>query len=288
MTSAPRFWTRGMNSSRIHAVSSCSAAGPAADRGVAQVRVLGRGVVPPDRDPPDLGHRGPGLLRHLADGPVVIEAGHRAELPRREVRRVAHRDEGVRIGGVADHQHLHAAARVIVEGSALGTEDPSVLGEQVSPLHALPARLRADEHRVVGVPERDGRIVGDDDVLQQRIRAVVELHHHAPEHAERGGDLHQLQHHRRSGPSISPEAIRNSNEYPIWPAAPVTATFAGEVIAPISLVSCSPDLRQGDEDPFAGRRSAPPPEGQDVFRVYRAERCGTGPPRRQPRSFISV
>ena len=27
MTSAPRFWTRGMNSSRIHPVSSCSVAG---------------------------------------------------------------------------------------------------------------------------------------------------------------------------------------------------------------------------------------------------------------------
>ena len=32
-----------------------------------------------------------------------------------------------------------------------------------------------------------------------------------------------------SGPSIWPEAIRNSSAYPIWPAAPVTVTWTGRL-----------------------------------------------------------
>ena len=196
MTSAPRFWTRGMNS-----VADPLGVEPIhrrhrANHGVTQVGILGRGVVAPDRHPPDVGHRGTGLLRHLADGPVVIETRHRGELRRRQIRRVAHRDERIGVRGIADHQHLHVTAGVVVQGPALGTEDPAVLGEQIPAFHPLSAGLRAHEHRVVGIPERDGGIVGDHDVPKQRIRAVVELHDHAPERAERGRDLHQVQRHR--------------------------------------------------------------------------------------------
>jgi len=35
-------------------------------------------------------------------------------------------------------------------------------------------------------------------------------------------------------PSISPEAMRNSKAYPIWPAAPVTATRTGFLLMAIS------------------------------------------------------
>jgi hypothetical protein len=35
-------------------------------------------------------------------------------------------------------------------------------------------------------------------------------------------------------PSISPEAMRNSKAYPIWPAAPVTATRTGFLLMTIS------------------------------------------------------
>ena len=33
-----------------------------------------------------------------------------------------------------------------------------------------------------------------------------------------------------SGPSMAPEAMRNSRAYPIWPAAPVTVTVTGALL----------------------------------------------------------
>jgi hypothetical protein len=62
-------------------------------------------------------------------------------------------------------------------------------------LRSMPgaARTGADQQRVVGVLERDFRVVGADHAGQQRERAVFQFHHHA---LERGlGLLHrQLQH----------------------------------------------------------------------------------------------
>jgi hypothetical protein len=44
-----------------------------------------------------------------------------------------------------------------------------------------------------------------------------------------------------SGPSIAPEAIRNSRLYPIWPAAPVTATLTGVWLTVLSFDETAPD-----------------------------------------------
>ena len=61
-------------------------------------------------------------------------------------------------------------------------------------------RARADEQRVVGVLERDLRIVGADHAGEQRERAVLEFHHHALERGlrlvQRRLELQHLQDHR--------------------------------------------------------------------------------------------
>ena len=62
------------------------------------------------------------------------------------------------------------------------------------------ARHRPDEQGHVGVTERDVGVVGAHDVGEQRERAVVELHPHALERAERRRDLEQLQGDGRVGP----------------------------------------------------------------------------------------
>ena len=53
MISAPRLATRGMNSSRSQRVVHLLGGDLAADLGVVEVRVLGGGVVAPDRHPLD-------------------------------------------------------------------------------------------------------------------------------------------------------------------------------------------------------------------------------------------
>ena len=62
------------------------------------------------------------------------------------------------------------------------------------------ARHRPDEQGDVGVAERRVGVVGADDLGQQRKGAVVELHAHALEGAERRRDLEQLQRDRGVGP----------------------------------------------------------------------------------------
>ncbi len=60
---------------------------------VEDVRILGGRVVAPDRHVRDLAHRCPGLRRQLADRSVVVQAGHRGEALRWDVRRVALGDQ---------------------------------------------------------------------------------------------------------------------------------------------------------------------------------------------------
>ena len=62
------------------------------------------------------------------------------------------------------------------------------------------ARHRPDEQGDVGVAERHVGVVGADDPGEQRERAVVELHAHAFERAERRRDLEQLEGDRGVGP----------------------------------------------------------------------------------------
>jgi hypothetical protein len=66
-----------------------------------------------------------------------------------------------------------------VERLALLDEDLRVLEQEILALHAGPARLGADEERVVGVLERDLGIAGAGHAREQGKGAVLELHHHA-------------------------------------------------------------------------------------------------------------
>ena len=175
------------------------ARGLAVDLRVEQVGVLGRGVVAPDRhvgDGRDLHTR---LRRDLRLGAVVVEARHRGEALARDRTRVVHRDETVRVGGVADHEDAHVGGRARRERLALRGEDRAVRLEQLLALHALGARPRTDEQRVVDALERLRRVVAGLDAVQQRERAVLELHHDAVQRAERGRDLEHRQDDRLVG-----------------------------------------------------------------------------------------
>ena len=116
-----------------------------------------------------------------ADGAVVVEPGHRREAAWFEMPGALFmRDEAVRVGRVADHEHLRiVVGRAVVSALPCGCEDGAVRLEQVRPLHALLAGHGADEQRDVDAPER---LVGSSVctiAVEQRERAVLELHAHA-------------------------------------------------------------------------------------------------------------
>ena len=134
-----------------------------------------------------------GLLRELRQRAVVVEAHHRREIARIQARRVLHRDQRVGVGRVAHDQHTHVAVGDRIERLALRREDLRVGEQQVLALHAGAARPRADEQRDVAVLEGDLGVVRRDDLVERRERAVVELHHHALQGAQRRRDFEQVQ-----------------------------------------------------------------------------------------------
>jgi hypothetical protein len=128
----------------------------------------------------------------------VVEARHRREVVLRDAGRVAHRDQAVGVGGIADDEDADVVGGALVDRLALRDEDAAVRLEQVLALHALGAGAGADEQCDVGAVER--RVgVGRHDAGEQRERAVVELHAHTLECAERGRDLEQLEDDRLVG-----------------------------------------------------------------------------------------
>ena len=96
------------------------------DQGFGDVGILGGGMVAPDGDLGDVVDAGAGFGGQLAEGTVVVQAGHGGELARIDVRRVTLGDQGVGVGRVADHQHLDTAFGHFIDGLALHREDGSV------------------------------------------------------------------------------------------------------------------------------------------------------------------
>src|SRR2546423_876071 len=84
----------------------------------------------------------------------------------------------------ADDEHAHVARRVVVDGLTLGLEDAAVDREQVAALHACLARDRADEQRPRRAVERSLEVSGRLDADEERVGAVLQLHHHALEHGQ--------------------------------------------------------------------------------------------------------
>jgi hypothetical protein len=74
-------------------------------------------------------------------------------------------------------------------------EDLRIGEQQILALHAWSTRARADQQGDLAVLEGDFRVIGRDDLVQQRERAVVELHHHALQRRQRRRDLQQMQVH---------------------------------------------------------------------------------------------
>jgi hypothetical protein len=118
---------------------------------------------------------------------------HGGEAARVQVGSVALCDQGVGVRRVADDEHLHVTLRGPGQRLTLRLEDPAVGRQQVGTLHAGLAGHGADEQGDVGVTEGDVGVVGPDHRVEQRERAVVELHGDTLERAERRGDLEHLQ-----------------------------------------------------------------------------------------------
>ena len=157
--------------------------------GVADVRVLGGGVVAPDGHLGDIGAVRAGFFGELRQRAVVVKAGHRREVARVKIGRGGLRDEGIGIGRVTDNQHFDVARGVVIQRLALRAENGAIRGEQILALHAGTARAGADQQGIIAVLESDVGIVSRDQAAQERESAVVEFHGNALECIQRRGDF---------------------------------------------------------------------------------------------------
>ena len=151
----------------------------AAGGGEPVVRVHGRRVIAPHDQLLDVGHGHVRLGGELAQRTIVVEAQHRGEVLLRDVRCRFHRDVGIGVGRIADHQHLDVSARGLIHRAALLGEDLRVLEQQILALHARSARTRTNQQCDIGVLEGFLRIGGTDHAGEQREGAVFEFHHAA-------------------------------------------------------------------------------------------------------------
>jgi hypothetical protein len=150
-------------------------------------------VVAPDDEVVDLLDAHADLLGEHRHRAVLVQARHRGEAVRRDVGRVGLGDQRVGVRRVADDQDLDVVRRAGVQRLALRLEDRAVRLEQVGALHPLRARPRADEERDVRAVERLLGVVVDVDRLEQRERAVVELHRRPLGSLHGVGDLQQAE-----------------------------------------------------------------------------------------------
>ena len=145
------------------------------DLGVSDIGVHGGRVVSPDGHLLDVGDLGVGLKSKLSEGSVVIKTGHGGEAGRGHVRSVVLADERVGVSGVADNDGLAIAGGVVVDGTANIDEDLAVVLEEISTLHAWATGLGTDKEVVVNILEGGGKIAGDDNLVEEREGAVMEL-----------------------------------------------------------------------------------------------------------------
>ena len=85
-------------------------------------------------------------------------------------------DVGVRVAGVANHEHLDIAVSRFVKRSALFLEDRAVREEQVRAVHTGAARHRADQEGGIGTVKGSARVARRHHLREQREGAVEELH----------------------------------------------------------------------------------------------------------------
>ena len=168
------------------------------------------------------------------------------KLPGDETRGILHRDQCVRVGGIADHQHAYAAVCDGIERLALGGKDLRIRKQQVLALHPGPPWPCADQKCHVAVLEGRAGVVGRDDPAQRRECAVVQLHDHARERGQRRGNLEQVQVDRLVG------AEHLSRRY-----------SEGKCIADLARRTGNRDIDGGfhgfSEDRFSGRPTGPSP-----------------------------
>lgn len=99
------------------------------------------------------------------------------------------------IGRITNNTDLDSLLGDLVKSLTLSLENLSVGAEEITTLHAGTTRFGTHEHRDINVLEADKRVSGPNDLVNEGIGTVVELHDEALENFLSCGQLDQVKNH---------------------------------------------------------------------------------------------
>ena len=97
-----------------------SSAGLLVDLRIVKIRILGRGMISPDRHVGDARDFDAGLVRELRFGAIFIEPGHGKPAIARNLLRVVHRDQAIGVARIANDEDAHIGGGVLFESPGPG------------------------------------------------------------------------------------------------------------------------------------------------------------------------
>ena len=163
---------------------------------ISNIRELSGGVVAPDDHVLDLVHIGRRALGDLEHGSVMVETGESREVLLGDFGSILGKSEAVGVCGVGNHEAAAGGLGDLVESSALLFEDFGIDLEQLLALHSLLSGEASYENAHIDILEHNLGVGAHDHALQQRVRAVIQLHLYAFQSLLGRCDLEKVQHDR--------------------------------------------------------------------------------------------
>ena len=156
------------------------------------VGILGGRVVPPNVDILDILNWHFLAFCNNALSTALIKTRQSSEVLLGDAWSKVRCNKCIGVGGIAYNTDLNSLLRDLVKSLALSLENLSVGAEEITTFHAGTTRFGTHEHRNINILEADKRVSGADDLVNEGISTVVELHDEAFEDFLSCGQLDQV------------------------------------------------------------------------------------------------
>lgn len=150
-------------------------------------------MVSPNNHVVDFGHMGSSSVGKLALSSALIQSSQCSEVGLGNGWGILAGNEGIGVGWVAHHAHLHSLSGDFVKSLTLGLEDLGIGSQEVSSLHSWASWSGTDKHGHISILEGDEWVSGWNDLLDAVVGSVFELHDETLEDLLSCGQLQQLQ-----------------------------------------------------------------------------------------------
>ena len=150
-------------------------------------------MISPDGHIANVSPVGVALERQLGFGTILIQTGHREPSIGGNLLGVVHGDKAVRVARIADDEHTKVGPCRLGQRSALLNENLPVDAKQIFAFHSSSPGHTPNKKSPIHSAKSLIEISRGQDVVQERKRAIVQLHHHALKDFQGRRNLNQMQ-----------------------------------------------------------------------------------------------